>query len=252
MKRILSITLSVILILSALCLTSCSREPSDIGVINGMDGRQVCESILDNLKSTDRYRVDMDVELGLGVLFITIPAKLDDMCVSEFDGDNIHYKFTDEGLLFIDNKTLASMVGSEFREAWYVDGTAYKITFYDEAFKHDYDPNKEDMGFTTMLVEEIEAFLLRDDAEFNCYEDKEGNTYVEFTMTEGATLSGFETGATLCRVYTDGKQIEKISVDFDVFGVKAAAFNVADFSGVVTMNFEYDESCEVSAPEGFY
>ena len=231
MKRILSITLSVILILSALCLTSCSREPSDIGVINGMDGRQVCESILDNLKSTDKYQVDMDVELGLGVLFITIPAKLDDMCVSEFDGENMHYKFTDEGLLFIDNKTLASMVGSEFREAWYVDGTAYKITFYDEAVKHDYDPNKEDMGFTTMLVEEIEAFLLRDDAEFNCYEDKEGNTYVEFT---------------------DGKQIEKISVDFDVFGVKAAAFNVADFSGVVTMNFEYDGSCEVSAPEGFY
>ncbi len=231
-KRILSILLSAVLILSALTLVSCDEQATAIESINGMSAREVCDEGFEKLKETERYEVKVDAELGINVLVATVPIGIDDFYVNTTDGDNMHYKFTEEDLMFIDNATLLSLFSGYDREVWYVDGVRYSI---------DPDGNKniDDSGRKpSNVVDKIIDAITDEDTKYDACYEQNGEQYVLLTMS----LEDFGAENVACKVFvTPSGDITRAEVDGELYGFKIS----------LTLNFNYGDIAPIEVPEGF-
>ena len=231
MKRVLSIALSVLIVFSTLCcMVSCDEKVTPIDSINGMSAAEACDLGLERLSEKERYYVSVDAELRLNVLVATIPVGIEDFYVNTTDGEDMHYKFTDEDLLFIDNAQLLSIFSGYDKEVWYVDGVRYGIS-QEGIMKVDESGRKP----SNVVDKIIEAITSADNSGAQCYEQG-GEQYILMTVT----LEEFEAGEVDCKIYVDGNgDITRAVVEGALFGVGVS----------LTMNFEYDDVPEIVAPE---
>ena len=230
MKRIISIVMSAVIILSALCLVSCDEKATPIDSINGMSAKEACELGFERLGEKETYHVSVDAELRLNLLVASIPVGIDEFYVNTTDGEDMHYKFTDKDLLFIDNAKLLSIFSGYDKEVWYVDGVRYAIA-EDGTPKADKSGRKPS-NVVDKIIDTIES---SDRSDAACYE-QDGEKFVMLTVT----LDEFGAGEVGCKVFIDGNgDITRAVVEGKLYGIGVK----------LTMNFAYDNVPAIEVPE---
>ena len=230
MKRIISIVMSAVIILSALCLVSCDEKATPIDSINGMSAKEACELGFERLGEKETYHVSVDAELRLNLLVASIPVGIDEFYVNTTDGEDMHYKFTDKDLLFIDNAKLLSIFSGYDKEVWYVDGIRYAIA-EDGTPKADKSGRKPS-NVVDKIIDTIES---SDRSDAACYE-QDGEKFVMLTVT----LDEFGAGEVGCKVFIDGNgDITRAVVEGKLYGIGVK----------LTMNFAYDNVPAIEVPE---
>ncbi|MBQ8850516.1 MAG: hypothetical protein IJ011_09315 [Clostridia bacterium] len=233
MKRILSAVLCALLLLSALCFVSCESEPEVIESINGMSAKQAAAEGLKKLDESERYRVTVDGEIQLNALVATIPVGIDNFYENTTDGDNMHYKFTDEDLLFIDNEQLFSLLKGYDKEVWYVDGTRYSINTAGEKVIDD-SGDRKPSDVISKIVDSISEEELNTAVAYT----KDGDEYILITVN----IEEFNVGTVACKVFlSDTGAMEKATLEGTLYGLGV----------VLTLNFEYGDIAKITAPENF-
>jgi len=230
MKRILSVILSVVVLLSALCLVSCDEKAVPVESINGMTGEEACMVAFANLAMTEKYHVSVDAKLLFNVMVASVPVGIDGFYDYTLDGEDMHYKFTDKDLLFIDNEKLLSIFAGYDKEVWYVDGVRYSINSEGEKVLD--DSGRKPSNVVDKIINTITADAPK---AVECYE-VDGEQFVLMQVE----LEEFNAGLVNCRVFIDdNNEVTKAEVDGKLYGVNV----------VLTMNFEYDGIEGVSAPK---
>lgn len=230
MKRVISIVMSAVIILSALCLVSCDEKATPVESINGMSAQEACDLGFERLGEKETYHVSVDAELRLNLLIASIPVGIDEFYVNTTDGENMHYKFTEEDLLFIDNAKLLSIFSGYDKEVWYVDGVRYGIS-EDGTPKVDKSGRKPS-NVVDKIIDTIES---SDRSDAACYE-QDGEKFVMLTVT----LEEFGAGEVGCKVFIDENgDITKALVDGKLYGIGIK----------LTMNFEYENIPAIEVPE---
>ncbi len=246
MKRAFSIILAATLFVGCLFLPSCGKRQQ----LTDRDAWNECAELLNETVLTESYAVDLDLELRFCLLFAKLPARLDELCTVTYSEPNSHYRFTDEGLWFIGNERLSDSLMCYDREVWYVDGSAYYSTVDGEKYYYDGHISGNDGAWLPNLIcnELIYAMDNREN-ELVYYEDGECE-YIELTVGDCSLSRRLSAKELLYRVYPDGEgRIEKITVFYELYGIRAAAFDIADTEAELTLNFTYDGVEEVTYPE---
>ena len=233
MKRIISIVMSAVIILSALCLVSCDEKATPIDSINGMSAKEACELGFERLGEKETYHVSVDAELRLNLLVASIPVGIDEFYVNTTDGEDMHYKFTDKDLLFIDNAKLLSIFSGYDKEVWYVDGVRYSVNTEGEKVVDD-SGNRQPSN----VVEKIVNTITEEELNTALAYTKDGETYVLVTMN----IEEFGIGVVTCKIFLDGSgRLSSVILDGNLY----------TFGAVVALNFEYDSVDKVAAPTDF-
>ncbi len=250
MKRFICIVLSAVLVLTSLSLCSCGGASTEIKSINGMEGREACADGFECLNNTERYSAKLDAELAFCILFVDIPARLDQLCTTVYDGENKHYKFTDEDFLLMSNEELAIALMSYEDEAWYVDGSAYYSTVDGEKYFYDgHIPGNDSESLIDCIVYTAERSVSGSENELTCHRT-EKESYVSFTVADSSLAERLRTEELDFKIYLDGdNRIERIAVSFDLYGIRAAAFDIIDTEGELVLNFTYEGTDAVDYPE---
>ena len=232
MKRIVSIALCAVLLVSAACMmVSCNDdEATPIDTINGVAPAEACFVAFAQLVAEEHYHVTVDANIMINALVTTVPVGVDGFYDYTLDGDNMHYKFTDKDLLFIDNAKLLSIFSGYDKEVWYVDGVRYAIA-EDGTPKADKSGRKPS-NVVDKIIDTIES---SDRSDAACYE-QDGEKFVMLTVT----LDEFGAGEVGCKVFIDGNgDITRAVVEGKLYGIGVK----------LTMNFAYDNVPAIEVPE---
>lgn len=234
MKKVLSIVLSAVILLSALCFVSCDSEPEIAETINGMKAKDAVAMALKKLEETERYRVIVDAEIKVNAIVTSISAgKIENFYENTTDGDNMHYKFTDEDLLFIDNEQIFSLIKGYDKEVWYVDGTRYSVNTAGENVVDD-SGDRKPSNVVEKMIDSISEEELNSAV---AYLDN-GQAYVLVTIN----IEEFNVGAVSCKIFlNESNQLSEVILEGNLYGLGA----------VVTLNFEYGNVANVTAPKDF-
>lgn len=239
MKRVLSIILTCVLLISSLSLVSCSSA-KEVDDINGLSAEEAYFNAMELIHESGRYEILVDMKMSINLLFIPIPINNEGFYFYSYDGDNEHHGLTEAGDKFMNNDLMQSVAGDMLagydKEIWYVDGVCYRISSSGEKtwFEADSSP-----VIRSELEREVNNILEYDIADATCF--KKGDQYY-FELV----LTGYDTrldiAGTTEEVYTiyfdeDG-YIETISVDCEAEG----------FSYTLTMHYTYDGLDPITAP----
>lgn len=227
-KRIVSVALCAVLLLSAaLMMVSCDEEATKIETINGVKPQEACFVAFAQLVAEDSYHVTVDANIMINALVATIPVGVDGFYDYTLDGANMHYKFTDKDLLFIDNEKLLSLFKGYDKEVWYVDGVRYSVTASGEKVIGDKVPS----NIVSKIIDKITADI-PDSPE--CYE-ADGEQYVLMKVT----LEEFSAEPMNCRIFlNESFEVYKAEVEGNLYG----------FDIVLAMNFDYNNFAPVTVP----
>ena len=234
MKKVLSVILSALILLSALCFASCDSEPEIAETINGMKAKDAVAMALEKLENTERYRVTVDGEIKVNAIVTNISAgKIENFYENTTDGDNMHYKFTDEDLLFIDNEQIFALLKGYDKEVWYVDGTRYSVNTAGEKVVDDSGDRKP-----SNVVEQMIASISEEELNSAVAYLDNGKAYVLVTIN----IEEFDIGTVSCKIFLNSSnQLSEVILEGNLYGLGA----------VVTLNFEYGDVSKVTAPENF-
>ena len=227
-KRIISIALCAVLLVSTVCMmVSCNDEAKPIETINGVSPMEACFVSFAQLASEDSYHVSVDAKIMINAVVTTIPVGVDEFYDYTLDGDNMHYKFTDQDLLFIENEKILSLFSGYDKEVWYVDGVRYSIT----ADGQKVIGNKVPSNIVGKVIDTITADIPEAP---ECYE-QDGEQYVLMKVS----LEEFSAEPMDCRIF--------INEDFKVYKAEVEG-NLYGFDVVLAMNFEYGSFAPVTLP----
>lgn len=230
MKKLLCIVLSVVILLSMLCLASCDSEPELVDSINGMTAKEAASAALERLKESETYSVTVDAELFVVGLSI---GSVKNFYANTTDGNNMHYKFTDEDIAFVDTDQVLSMLKGYDKEVWYVDGVRYSVNTEGERVV-DNSGNRQPSNVVEKMVNTITEEELNTALAYA----KDGESYVLVTMN----IEEFGIGVVTCKIFLDGSgRLSSVIMDGNLY----------TFGAVVTLNFAYDNVEKVKAPENF-
>ena len=239
MKRVLSILLITVILISTLSLVSCgsAREVDDI---NGKSAEEAYFDAMALINEGQRYEVVVDMKVTVKLLFIPIPIGVDGFYFYSYDGDNEHHGLTEEGEEFLNNDLISTfapdMLSGYDKEIWYVDGMCYQISSDGEKSKFASDTSPV---IRSELEREVNIILQNDIAEATCYK-KGGQYYFELT------LEGYDT-----RLDVIGATKEVYTIYFDEDGY-IETINVVceaeDYTSTLTMHYTYDGLAPITAP----
>ncbi len=240
MKRILSVVLCSIILLSAVVFTSCTSEPKPkiVESINGQSHEVVYAAAMEVIKeeSTRRYTVDIDVAAKVKVAFISIPITADGVYTYSYVGPNSHHILTEEGEKFISNDLLSGFIGSYLgnldKETYYVDGVYYCEDLDGVKTKEEKDGAVKDSPVESAVDSVVEEYM----STAVCYEC-DGETYFE-VLLEGDNLKMGAFKKEMYRVYFDDNGLITKTVikgESDLYAMD------------VTMNYRY-EADDINAP----
>ena len=230
MKKILCAILSAVILLSALCFVSCDSEPELVDSINGMTAKEAATAALEKLKEKETYRVTVDAELFVVGLSI---GSVKNFYENTTDGANMHYKFTDEDIAFVDTDQVLSMLKGYDKEVWYVDGVRYSINTAGEKVVDD-SGNRQPSNVVEKMIDSITDAELDSALAYT----KDGETYVLVTIN----IEEFNIGVVTCKIFLDKDgQLSSVILDGNLY----------TFGAVVTLNFEYGKVDKVNAPKDF-
>ena len=234
MKKIISIALSAIIVLSALCFVSCDSEPELVDTINGMTVKEAVVMALEQLKNESRYRVIVDADVKLNAVITSVSlGSLDNFYENTTDGDNMHYKFTDEDLAFIDNEQIFSLIKDFDKEVWYVDGTRYGISSDGEKIIDD-SGDRKPSNVIAKMVDSISASEIESAV---AYLD-DGETYIIVNVN----IEEYNVGATSCKLFlNDDNKLSTAILEGNLYGLSID----------LTLSFEYGAMAQIKAPAGF-
>ena len=229
MKRIVSIALCAVLLVSAACMmVSCNDdEATPIDTINGVAPAEACFVAFAQLVAEEHYHVTVDANIMINALVTTVPVGVDGFYDYTLDGDNMHYKFTDKDLLFIENEKLLSLFAGYDKEVWYVDGVRYSVTTDGRKVIGEKVPS----NIVGKVIDTITADIPTDP---ECYE-KDGEQYVLMKVT----LEEYSAEPMDCRIY--------LNKNFEVYKAEVSG-NLYGLDVVLTMNFEYESFAPVTVP----
>ena len=227
MKKILCAVLSALILVSALCFVSCESEPELMDTINGMSAKDAVKTAMENLKNTEKYSMDVDAELFLIGLSI---GKINDFYTNTKYGDDMHYKFTDADLGFINNEQIFSLFSDFDKEVWYVNGTRFSITADGEE-RIDANNNVRPTDVVSMIIDTISESELNTAQAYS----KDDEQYVLMTIN----VEEYNIGVVTCKIYLNSSnRFTNIILDGNLYGLGAT----------VTINFKYT-SYKVSLPK---
>ena len=241
MKKVLSVILAIILLLTSLSLVSCSVV-KEVDSIDGVSAKEAYFNAMDLINSSERYEVVVDMKIEVDLFLFSIPVKIDGFYFYSYDGVNEHHGITEAGEELIENELIKTIAPDAFsgydKELWYVDGICYYITSSGskEKFESDTSPVQR-----SDLEREVNYILENDMAEATCY--KKGDQYYFELVLEEDDVRLDVDGTTTKEIYTiyfdnDG-YIDTISVESESEG----------FSSTLTMHYTYDGLDPITAPE---
>ena len=230
MKKLLCIVLSAMVLLSTLCFVSCDSDPELVDSINGMTAKEAASAALEKLKESETYSVTVDAELFVVGLSI---GSVKNFYENTTDGNNMHYKFTDEDIAFVDTDQVLSMLKGYDKEVWYVDGVRYSVNTEGEKVVDD-SGNRQPSN----VVEKIVNTITEEELNTALAYTKDGETYVLVTIN----IEEFGIGVVTCKIFLDGSgRLSSVILDGNLY----------TFGAVVALNFEYDRVDKVAAPTDF-
>ena len=228
MKRIISLALCAVVLLSAICMASCDEKEKQVESIYGVTPEAACVVAFANLVAEDSYHVSVDATIMLNALVTTIPVGVEEFYDYTIDGKDVHFKFTDKDLLFIDNAKLLSLFSGFDKEVWYVDGVRYSITSDGRKVIGNNTPS----NIIGKIIDRITADIPE---EPTCYMTAEGEQYILLTVT----LEEYSADPMDCRIY--------LNEEFEVYKAEVSG-NLYGFDVVLAMNFDYDNFAPITVP----
>ena len=228
MKRIISLVLCAVVLVSAICMVSCDEKEKQVETINGVTPQAACTVAFANLVAEDSYHVSVDATILINALVATIPVGVEEFYDYTIDGKDVHFKFTDKDLLFIDNEKLLSLFSGFDKEVWYVDGVRYSITSDGRKVIGSNTPS----NIIGKIIDKITADIPE---EPTCFVTAEGEQYILLTVT----LEEYSAEPMDCRIY--------LNEAFDVTKAEVTG-NLYGFDVSLAMNFEYENFAPITVP----
>lgn len=178
MKKLLSCFLCVVMILTTFSLTSCGGDKK-VDTINGVDPEEALANALEMIENADRYSTSYDLNISLGVGFLSVKGSGRGLYTETHDGDNYHYLINEDAgeaslLGDIWDELTSAAIRTDFDELWYYDGMYY---IRDGSSKKKYSPGYISislMSGTEMLYDFFDLV-----SDYNCYVDYLGQYYIQ-------------------------------------------------------------------------
>ena len=237
MKKITSLALVLVLIISVFGFTSCAGAV-EVDTIDGSTPEEAYTRAIQRLDEIDKYYVNLDMKASMKLAIVEIPImNIEGFYFYSYEGDNVHCGITDSAMEQMENADVADAVSGYEKEMWYVDGVCYVDTgssLY--KFESSYCPieNSQYERAVKELIDEGEG-------EFHCY--KKGDLYYfTITNTDNSNMK-FEVGADkeTFTVYFDEKGfIQEINVRIELGGISILTLASRYFYG--------DDAEHVTAP----
>ena len=240
MKRIISIAVAVVMLISVLSFTACGTkvERTQIDDIYGMTPEEAYSVAMTYIAEDNPYQVNIGMDIAFDLKIMQIPVEIPELYIYAYKDGNSHHLLTESGEAFLAEESLSSLVGSLFegidKESWFVDGLYYRQTLNGEYLVSEAEQNPISSG---VLEEAADTVISEYIQGATCYESEEG-VFVEIVLTDDDTLLGtFPTE--IYRVYfNDNGTIDKITVTGEVNPISMTA----------TLNYSYDVE-DITAPE---
>jgi hypothetical protein len=205
------------MLLSVFSLAGCRKKPQPVqtGSIDGKTPNEIYEEAIgsrEEIRKTSGYKVVLDVEFKVHVVFVDIPVGSDGIYEYSYQGENAHHKLSDDAIKLFENKYVKQVVGDDFvglnKEMWYVDGVYYCVKSDDTLVREETETNPIEKNVLELAIDDIVGNHI-DKAV--CYEQG-SEKYFEIIVTGEDMYLGKFSEEIYHIYFTDESKIDKIVV----------------------------------------
>lgn len=210
MKRILTLSVLFLLLLSILALSSCNVAKTVVDSIDGLTPKEAYDLAIEAIESADKYETRLNMRTEVKVLGITVYAlDIEDFYYYIYEGENQHCGITDSAKEKLEDEDVADVLDGYEDELWYVDGICYlregnsKTCFassYSPILKSEYE-------------EAVEEILDGGIGEYTCYKDGDRYYFTIEVSGEDAMLDSEAESEIYTVYFTEDGYLDEIFVD---------------------------------------